>query len=69
MFSRIRIYQSNHLFNVFQNMNNCCQHLIHSHRPYAFLFLISSIIPVLKMTNYIKQYYDIVLAFEQLFIM
>lgn len=69
MFSRIRIYQSNHLFNVFQNMNNCCQHLIHSHRPYAFLFLISSIIPVLKMTNYIKQYYEIVLAFEQLLAM
>ena len=36
---------------------------------FKLVFLISSIIPVLKLTNYIKQYYDIVLAFEQLFIM
>jgi len=50
-------------------MNNSCQHIIHSHRPYVFLFLISSIIPVLKMTKYINQYYEIVLALEQLLIM
>jgi len=69
MFSRIRIYQSNDLFNVLKNMQNSCQHAINSHRPYVFLFLISSIIPVLKMNNYINQYHQIVRAFEQLLAM
>jgi hypothetical protein len=39
-----------------------------SRRPYFFVLLISSIIPVLKMNKFINQYYEIVLAFEQLFI-
>ncbi len=66
MFSRIRIYRSNDLF---QNLNHSCQHSSNSHRPYIFLFLISSIIPILKMTQNINQYYEIVLAFEQLMTM
>jgi hypothetical protein len=66
MFSRLRIYQSNKLFNLFDNPDNCCQHRMNCCRPYIFLFLISSIIPVLKMTKYLNHYYQIVLAFEQL---
>jgi hypothetical protein len=64
----MRIYQSNDLFNQFKCINNCCQHMKDSRRPYFFVLLISSIIPVLKMNKFINQYYDIVLAFEQLFI-
>ncbi len=66
MFSRIRIYKSNDLF---QYLNNGCQHVINSHRSYVFLFLISSIIPVLKMAKNFNQYYEIVFAFEQLLMM
>jgi hypothetical protein len=66
MFSRIRIYKSNDLF---QYLNNGCQHTINSHRPYVFLFLISSIIPVLKMSTKFNQYYEIVFALEQLLMM
>jgi hypothetical protein len=69
MFSRIRIYQSNDLFNIFKNVNNSCQHSMNCHRPYVFLLLISSIIPVLKMSKYMNQYHEIVLAFEQLLMM
>ena len=69
MFSRIRICQSNDLFNLFKNMNNSCQHSMNCHRPYVFLFLISSIILVLKMSKYINQYYEIVLALEQILMM
>jgi len=67
MFSRIRIYKSNDLF---QYLNNGCQHAISSHRPYVFLFLISSIVPVLKMSTKFNQYYnEIVFALEQLLMM
>lgn len=66
MFSRIRIYQSNDLYNLFTNMNNGCKHTNNSYRPYFFLFLISSIVPLLKIYKNNNQYYQIVLAFEQL---
>jgi hypothetical protein len=66
MFSRMRIYQSNDLFNQFKYGNNCCQHIQSSGRPYFFLVLISSIIPVLKMNKFLNQYDQIVLAFEHL---
>jgi len=69
MYSRIRIYQSNDVFKLFKRMNTLCQHANDSHRPFFFLFLISSIIPLLQMRNYINQYYQILLAFEQLMIM
>jgi len=69
MFSRIRIYQSNDLFHRFKNANHSCKHVTNCHRPYLFLFLISSLISVLKMSSNIIKYYHIVLAFEHLLAM
>ena len=65
MFSRIRIYQSNELFSRFIHMKNCCSHWRNVHRPYLFLFLISSLIPFLKSLKILN---SIVQTFEQLII-
>jgi hypothetical protein len=43
-------------------MKNYCQYAMNSCSPYVFLFLISSVISVLKMTTESHQYDEIVLA-------
>jgi len=68
MFSRVRVYKSMDLFDILVNINStiCCQHSKDIYRPYFFLFLIASIIPVLNIHNGKNQYIELISAFEQL---